>query len=295
MTSWMEGRARADAAPDVSAGGSGALTVTLREPRPRRRRSYAVAIMLGDISTGSAPAAHAAGGSDASSTLSQVGSRVDRPAASARLVPAAPSRNPGSGCQSERAPGRRHARNPPAPLPGLRRLIARPSQNAAAVGCTWMVSSGPIYAPLLTEPQIEVVVQRYLREMARFEKTASAVADRLRRELRLQSTDAVVHRQFLALYGTIDVPAIAAQPIRAERPGAMDSDRTRRAAIGPGFSGCPVSTRSASIDIWRRTRRAQVTAGGTATAPPRVGCRRACPTTAALRSARTLRGRTHPG
>jgi ppGpp synthetase/RelA/SpoT-type nucleotidyltranferase len=49
-----------------------------------------------------------------------------------------------------------------------------------------MVSSIPTSALLLTEPQIEVVVQRYLREMARFEKTASAVADRLRRELRAE-------------------------------------------------------------------------------------------------------------
>jgi ppGpp synthetase/RelA/SpoT-type nucleotidyltranferase len=49
-----------------------------------------------------------------------------------------------------------------------------------------MVSSSPTSALLLTEPQIEVVVQRYLREMARFEKTASAVADRLRRELRAE-------------------------------------------------------------------------------------------------------------
>jgi len=43
-----------------------------------------------------------------------------------------------------------------------------------------MVSSSPTSALLLTEPQIEVVVQRYVREMARFEKTASAVADRAR-------------------------------------------------------------------------------------------------------------------
>lgn len=43
-----------------------------------------------------------------------------------------------------------------------------------------------VSTPLLTEPQIEVVVQRYLREMARFEKVASAVADRLRRELRAE-------------------------------------------------------------------------------------------------------------
>jgi len=40
--------------------------------------------------------------------------------------------------------------------------------------------------PLLSEPQIDVVVQRYLREMARFEKTAAVVADRLRRELRAE-------------------------------------------------------------------------------------------------------------
>jgi len=40
--------------------------------------------------------------------------------------------------------------------------------------------------PLLTEPQIDVVVQRYLREMARFEKTAAVIADRLRRELRAE-------------------------------------------------------------------------------------------------------------
>jgi ppGpp synthetase/RelA/SpoT-type nucleotidyltranferase len=39
---------------------------------------------------------------------------------------------------------------------------------------------------LLTEPQIYVIVTRYLREMARFEKTAAAVADRLRRELRAE-------------------------------------------------------------------------------------------------------------
>lgn len=50
-----------------------------------------------------------------------------------------------------------------------------------------MVSSSPTPAPLLTEPQIDVVVQRYLREMARFEKTASAVGDRLRRELRAEA------------------------------------------------------------------------------------------------------------
>lgn len=49
-----------------------------------------------------------------------------------------------------------------------------------------MVTAGTPTPPLLIEPQIEVVVQRYLREMARFEKTASAVADRLRRELRAE-------------------------------------------------------------------------------------------------------------
>ncbi|MEO8846226.1 MAG: hypothetical protein ABI704_31935 [Kofleriaceae bacterium] len=38
----------------------------------------------------------------------------------------------------------------------------------------------------LTEPQIDVIVQRYVREMARFERTASVVADRLRRELRAE-------------------------------------------------------------------------------------------------------------
>jgi hypothetical protein len=33
----------------------------------------------------------------------------------------------------------------------------------------------------------------------------------------------------------------------------MNYDRTRQAAIGPAVSGRPVSTRSASIDIWHRT------------------------------------------
>jgi len=46
------------------------------------------------------------------------------------------------------------------------------------------VSTPPL--PHLTEPQIDVVVQQYLRQMARFEKTAAAVADRLRRELRAE-------------------------------------------------------------------------------------------------------------
>lgn len=36
----------------------------------------------------------------------------------------------------------------------------------------------------LTEPQIETLTNQYLREMARFEKAAAYVADRLRRELR---------------------------------------------------------------------------------------------------------------
>lgn len=44
----------------------------------------------------------------------------------------------------------------------------------------------PPSTPLLSEPQIEAVVQRYQREMARFEKTAASVADRLRRELRAE-------------------------------------------------------------------------------------------------------------
>jgi hypothetical protein len=39
----------------------------------------------------------------------------------------------------------------------------------------------------LTEPQIEQLVQRYHMEMARYEKTASAVADRIRRELRAEA------------------------------------------------------------------------------------------------------------
>ena len=38
----------------------------------------------------------------------------------------------------------------------------------------------------LTEPQIDVVVEQYRRQMARFERTATAVADRLRRELRAE-------------------------------------------------------------------------------------------------------------
>lgn len=45
---------------------------------------------------------------------------------------------------------------------------------------------GPVAEPLLTEPQIEVIATRYLREMARFEKTAAAVSERLRRELRAE-------------------------------------------------------------------------------------------------------------
>jgi ppGpp synthetase/RelA/SpoT-type nucleotidyltranferase len=58
-----------------------------------------------------------------------------------------------------------------------------------------MVSSVPASGPLLSEPQIEVVVQRYLREMARFEKTASAVAERLRRELRAEG-----HQRYLVSF-----------------------------------------------------------------------------------------------
>jgi ppGpp synthetase/RelA/SpoT-type nucleotidyltranferase len=40
---------------------------------------------------------------------------------------------------------------------------------------------------LLTEPQVEKLVQRYLLEMARYERTAAAVAERLRRELRAEA------------------------------------------------------------------------------------------------------------
>lgn len=47
-------------------------------------------------------------------------------------------------------------------------------------------SVAPQLEPQLTEPQIDVIVTRYLREMARFEKTAAAVAERLRRELRAE-------------------------------------------------------------------------------------------------------------
>lgn len=47
-------------------------------------------------------------------------------------------------------------------------------------------SVGQPVEPFLTELQIEVIVTRYLREMARFEKTAAAVAERLRRELRAE-------------------------------------------------------------------------------------------------------------
>ena len=45
---------------------------------------------------------------------------------------------------------------------------------------------GSLLESRLTEPQIDAIVNRYLREMARFEKTAAAVADRLRRELRAE-------------------------------------------------------------------------------------------------------------
>jgi len=40
---------------------------------------------------------------------------------------------------------------------------------------------------LLTEPQVEKLVQRYLLEMARYERTAAVVAERLRRELRAEA------------------------------------------------------------------------------------------------------------
>src|SRR5262245_4019302 len=45
---------------------------------------------------------------------------------------------------------------------------------------------GELDTPTLTEPQIDAIVRRYIREMARFEKTAAVVADRLRRELRAE-------------------------------------------------------------------------------------------------------------
>ncbi|MEZ4408042.1 MAG: RelA/SpoT domain-containing protein [Polyangiales bacterium] len=45
-------------------------------------------------------------------------------------------------------------------------------------------TSGRFVAPALTEPQIAILVGRYKREMARYEKAGRVVGDRLRRELR---------------------------------------------------------------------------------------------------------------
>ncbi|MDI1433874.1 GTP pyrophosphokinase [Polyangium sorediatum] len=47
-------------------------------------------------------------------------------------------------------------------------------------------ADNPEVAPLL-EPEIERLVQQYIREMARYEKAAAIVADKLRRELRAEA------------------------------------------------------------------------------------------------------------
>ncbi|HEX7843442.1 MAG TPA: hypothetical protein VF469_38480 [Kofleriaceae bacterium] len=64
-------------------------------------------------------------------------------------------------------------------------------------------SVAPSLEPQLTEPQIDVIVTRYLREMARFEKTAAAVAERLRRELRAEG-----HLRYLLSFARSDDDAV---------------------------------------------------------------------------------------
>src|SRR5882724_10665476 len=87
-------------------------------------------------------------------------------------------------CPCTRAPVRSRGAGLSSGIPGSRAASSWTGSGIVPLVC---VGSARPMNVLLTEPQVEKLVQRYLLEMARYERTAAAVAERLRRELRAEA------------------------------------------------------------------------------------------------------------